>query len=56
MENVLVKFITTPDEEEFSIKFDEEKIYLKIYVYDVTNLESDEYYELEEYGEDTQLF
>ena len=53
----LVKFITTPDEEEFSIKFDEgKKIYLKIYVYDVTNLESDKYYELEEYGEDTQNY
>lgn len=53
----LVKFITTPDEDKFSIKFDEgKKIYLKIYVYDVTDLRSDKYYELEDYGEDTENY
>ena len=53
----LVKFITIPDEDKFSIKFDEgKKIYLKIYVYDVTDLSSDKYYELEDYGEDTENY
>ena len=53
----LVKFITIPDEDKFSIKFDEgKKIYLKIYVYDVTDLRSDKYYELEDYGEDTENY
>ena len=53
----LVKFVTIPDEDKFSIKFDEgKKIYLKIYVYDVTDLSSDKYYELEDYGEDTENY
>ena len=50
----LVEFIGTPDEDQLSMKFaDGKKIFLKIYVYDVTDLNADKFYELEDYGEDT---
>ncbi len=57
-ESFVVKFIDLPDDD-FLIKKEDEgkKIYLKIYIYDVTDLESDKYYEIQDStGETEQYF
>ena len=57
-ESFVVKFIDLPDDDFLLKKEDEgKKIYLKIYIYDVTDLESDKYYEIQDTtGETEQYF
>ena len=57
-ESFVVKFIDLPDDDILKKKEDEgKKIYLKIYIYDVTDLESDKYYEIQDTtGETEQYF
>tara|TARA_Y100000590_G_scaffold180320_1_gene205500 strand:- start:432 stop:1685 length:1254 start_codon:yes stop_codon:yes gene_type:complete len=57
-ESFVVKFIDLPDDDFLQKKEEEgKKIYLKIYIYDVTDLESDKYYEIQDTtGEIEQYF
>ena len=57
-ESFVVKFTDLPDDDFLQKKEDEgKKIYLKIYIYDVTDLESDKYYEIQDTtGETEQYF
>ena len=57
-ESFVVKFNDLPDDDFLQKKEDEgKKIYLKIYIYDVTDLKSDKYYEIQDTtGETEQYF